>query len=34
MVTDIVGLDAAPIAFENFRGGKGGGGKLLIDPWG
>jgi (R,R)-butanediol dehydrogenase/meso-butanediol dehydrogenase/diacetyl reductase len=34
MVTDIVGLDAAPVAFENFRGGKGGGGKLLIDPWG
>ena len=33
MVTDIVGLDAAPVAFENFRGGKGGGGKLLIDPW-
>ena len=34
MVTDIVGLDAAPVAFENFRDGKGGGGKLLIDPWG
>lgn len=34
MVTDMVGLDEAPVAFENFRGGKGGGGKLLIDPWG
>lgn len=34
MVTDIVGLDEAPVAFENFRSGKGGGGKLLIDPWG
>lgn len=34
MVTDTVGFDAAPAAFEAFRAGKGGGGKLLIDPWG
>lgn len=33
MVTDTVGLDEAPAAFEVFRAGKGGGGKLLIDPW-
>lgn len=34
MVTDTVGMDGAPAAFEAFREGKGGGGKLLIDPWG
>ena len=34
MVTDVVGLDDAPAAFEVLREGKGGGGKLLIDPWG
>lgn len=34
MVTDTVGMDEAPAAFEVFREGKGGGGKLLIDPWG
>lgn len=33
MVTETVGLDAAPAAFEVLRAGKGGGGKLLIDPW-
>lgn len=34
MVTETVGMDAAPAAFEEFRKGTGGGGKLLIDPWG
>lgn len=34
MVTETAGLDAAPAAFEEFRKGTGGGGKLLIDPWG
>ena len=34
MVTDTVGFDLAPAAFENLRAGKDGGGKLLIDPWG
>lgn len=34
MVTDTVGFDKAPEAFELFRQGTGGGGKLLIDPWG
>lgn len=34
MVTDTVGMDAFPAAFEEFRKGTGGGGKLLIDPWG
>ena len=34
MVTDVVGIDEAPLAFEKFREGTGGGGKLLIDPWG
>jgi len=34
MVTDIAGMDDAPEAFEKFRSGQGGGGKLLIDPWG
>lgn len=34
MVTDTVGFNAAPAAFEEFRKGTGGGGKLLIDPWG
>lgn len=34
MVTDTVGFDKAPEAFEEFRKGTGGGGKLLIDPWG
>ena len=34
MVTETVGFDAAPAAFEVLREGKGGGGKLLIDPWG
>ncbi|MCK9542844.1 MAG: alcohol dehydrogenase catalytic domain-containing protein [Novosphingobium sp.] len=34
MVTDTVGMEAAPAAFEEFREGTGGGGKLLIDPWG
>lgn len=33
MVTDTVGMEAAPAAFEAFRVGTGGGGKLLIDPW-
>jgi len=33
MVTDTVGFAEAPTAFETFREGKGGGGKLLIDPW-
>ncbi|MBB4615433.1 alcohol dehydrogenase catalytic domain-containing protein [Novosphingobium taihuense] len=33
MVTETVGLDAAPAAFEQFRKGIGGGGKLLVDPW-
>lgn len=33
MVTETVGMEAAPAAFEEFRQGKGGGGKLLIDPW-
>lgn len=33
MVTDVASLDDAPAAFEAFRAGKGGGGKLLIDPW-
>lgn len=34
MVTETVGMEAAPAAFEEFRKGTGGGGKLLIDPWG
>ena len=34
MVTDTVAFDKAPEAFEEFRKGTGGGGKLLIDPWG
>lgn len=34
MVTETVGFDLAPAAFENLRAGKDGGGKLLIDPWG
>ena len=34
MVTDTAGLDEAPAAFEAFRLGAAGGGKLLIDPWG
>lgn len=34
MVTDVVGLPGAPAAFEAFRAGSNGGGKLLIDPWG
>lgn len=34
MVTDAVGFGGAPEAFEAFRKGEGGGGKLLIDPWG
>ncbi|HEY6871075.1 MAG TPA: alcohol dehydrogenase catalytic domain-containing protein [Novosphingobium sp.] len=33
MVTETVGIDAAPAAFEVLREGRGGGGKLLIDPW-
>ncbi|WP_139375901.1 hypothetical protein [Sphingopyxis flava] len=34
MVTDTVGLEQASAAFEEFREGKGGSGKLQIDPWG
>lgn len=34
MVTQIVGMDAAPDAFQEFRKGTGSGGKLQIDPWG
>jgi threonine dehydrogenase-like Zn-dependent dehydrogenase len=34
MVTDTVNLAGLPSAFEEFRAGTGGGGKLLIDPWG
>lgn len=34
MVTETVGFDLAPAAFEALREGNGGGGKLLIDPWG
>jgi len=33
LVTDTVTLDGLPSAFEAFRAGTGGGGKLLIDPW-
>lgn len=33
MVTDTASLAEAPAAFERFRTGSGGGGKLLIDPW-
>lgn len=33
MVTQTVGFDLAPAAFEALRAGKDGGGKLLIDPW-
>jgi threonine dehydrogenase-like Zn-dependent dehydrogenase len=33
MVTDTVDLAGLPAAFEAFRAGTGGGGKLLIDPW-
>ncbi|MEZ5708303.1 MAG: alcohol dehydrogenase catalytic domain-containing protein [Blastomonas sp.] len=33
MVTDTVSLGAMPPAFEQFRAGQGGGGKLLVDPW-
>lgn len=34
MVTDIVGMDQASAAFEEFRKGTSGSGKLQIDPWG
>ncbi|MBB4614309.1 zinc-dependent alcohol dehydrogenase [Novosphingobium taihuense] len=34
MVTDIVGMDGASAAFEEFRKGTSGSGKLQIDPWG
>lgn len=34
MVTDVVGMDQASAAFEEFRKGVGGSGKLQIDPWG
>ncbi len=33
MVTDVVSLKDFPAAFEAFREGKSGGGKLLCDPW-
>lgn len=33
MVTDTVGIEQAPAAFEEFRKGTGRSGKLLIDPW-
>jgi threonine dehydrogenase-like Zn-dependent dehydrogenase len=32
LVTDTVGMDAFPAAFEAFRSGAGIG-KLLVDPW-
>ncbi|MBV9994578.1 MAG: alcohol dehydrogenase catalytic domain-containing protein [Caulobacteraceae bacterium] len=34
MVTETVGLDAFPTAFEDFRAGAVGAGKLMLDPWG
>ena len=34
VVTDIAGMDQASAAFEEFRRGTSGSGKLLIDPWG
>jgi (R,R)-butanediol dehydrogenase/meso-butanediol dehydrogenase/diacetyl reductase len=33
MVTDVVSLTDFPAAFEAFRAGRSGGGKLLCDPW-
>jgi len=33
MVTDSVSLSDFPVAFETFRNGTGGLGKLMVDPW-
>lgn len=33
LVSTVVGMEQASAAFEDFRNGKGGSGKLQIDPW-